>query len=157
MPWLARATLDVIGEAGFGYTFNSLEAAAERRENESELARAFGVIFGTARKFRVMTILQVWFPVLRRFVRTVSLVGCVAVELLNSGTGQRRENATMQQATATMHRIGSELIEQRRAVVAAETSVVPVSEKSSAIEGDKTRYDRDLLSVLSKFPSTTLV
>ena len=68
LPWLARATLDVIGEAGFGYAFRSLEAAAERRESESELARAFGVIFGTARKFRVMTILQVWFPVLRAFV-----------------------------------------------------------------------------------------
>ena len=40
-------------------------------EGESELARAFGVIFGTARKFRVMTILQVWFPVLRRFVSVV--------------------------------------------------------------------------------------
>ena len=68
LPWLARATLDVIGAAGFGYAFNSLEAAAERRENESELARAFAVIFATARKFRVMTVLQVWFPVLRNFV-----------------------------------------------------------------------------------------
>ena len=67
-PETMRATLDVIGEAGFGYAFNALEAAAERRESESELARAFGVIFGTARKFRVMTILQVWFPVLRAFV-----------------------------------------------------------------------------------------
>ncbi|PIL23484.1 cytochrome P450 [Ganoderma sinense ZZ0214-1] len=67
LPWLARAALDVIGEAGFGYPFHSLEAAAERRDEESELARAFGVIFSTARKFRVMTILQVWFPVLRRF------------------------------------------------------------------------------------------
>ena len=73
LPWLARAALDVIGEAGFGYTFRSLEAAAERREEESELARAFGVIFGTARKFRVITVLQVWFPVLRRFVRISSL------------------------------------------------------------------------------------
>ena len=70
LPWLARATLDVIGEAGFGYHFRALDAAAERRESESEseLARAFGVIFGTARKFRVMTVLQVWFPVLRYFV-----------------------------------------------------------------------------------------
>lgn len=58
----------MIGAAGFGYAFNSLEAAAERRESESELARAFAVIFATARKFRVMTVLQVWFPVLRNFV-----------------------------------------------------------------------------------------
>ncbi|TFK88470.1 cytochrome P450, partial [Polyporus arcularius HHB13444] len=121
LPWLARATLDVIGEAGFGYTFNSLEAAAERRESESELARAFGVIFGTARKFRVMTILQVWFPVLRAF---------------------RSENAAMKEANATMRRIGMDLIEKQRHGVSA------MSEKGAAIEGDKTVLDRDLLSVL---------
>ena len=68
LPWLTRATLDVMGQAGFGYHFNSLETAAERREDESELAHAFGIIFSTARKFRVMTILQVWFPVLKHFV-----------------------------------------------------------------------------------------
>ena len=37
-------------------------------EEENELARAFGIIFSTARQFRVFTILQVWFPFLRRFV-----------------------------------------------------------------------------------------
>ena len=88
LAWFARATLDVIGEAGmrisnalnrvlaysahpgFGYAFDSLSGG-----KESELAQAFGVIFSTARKFRVMTILQVWFPVLRRFVR---LSGCLS-------------------------------------------------------------------------------
>ena len=92
LPWLARAALDVIGEAGFGYTFNSLEAAAERRDSESELAQAFGVIFGTARKFRVMTILQVWFPVLRRFVSFRSCVVCCPLEkqpLLRERGGKR--------------------------------------------------------------------
>ncbi|KAI0366817.1 cytochrome P450 [Pilatotrama ljubarskyi] len=128
LPWLARATLDVIGAAGFGYAFNSLEAAAERRESESELARAFAVIFGTARKFRVMTVLQVWFPVLRNF---------------------RTENAAMRQATATMRKIGMELIEQRREPVLAKTQeMAHESEKRSCIEGDKTVLGRDLLSVL---------
>ncbi|RPD75520.1 cytochrome P450 [Lentinus tigrinus ALCF2SS1-7] len=128
LPWLARATLDVIGEAGFGYAFGALEAAAERRESESELARAFGVIFGTARKFRVMTILQVWFPVLRAF---------------------RSENAAMQEANATMRRIGMELIEQRRAGVSEKVERSgSESEKMGAIDGDKTVLDRDLLSVL---------
>jgi hypothetical protein len=60
--------LDVIGEAGFGYGFNPLDASHSEAQNE--LARAFGVIFGTARKFRVIMILQVWFPILRRFVST---------------------------------------------------------------------------------------
>ena len=53
---------------GFGYHFNSLESAAAGREEESELATAFAIIFDSARKFRVMTILQVWFPILRKFV-----------------------------------------------------------------------------------------
>ncbi|KAI0642657.1 cytochrome P450 [Trametes meyenii] len=127
LPWLARATLDVIGATGFGYAFNSLESAAERRENESELAQAFAVIFATARKFRVMTVLQVWFPVLRNF---------------------RTENAAMRQATATMRKIGTELIEQRRDSILADTEKAACAEKSSFIEGDKTIIGRDLLSVL---------
>ncbi|TFY81336.1 hypothetical protein EWM64_g2676 [Hericium alpestre] len=64
---------------GFGYQFNSLRTARRaavpnadpfQGENtaENELANAFGVIFSTARKFRVFTIFQVWFPILRRFV-----------------------------------------------------------------------------------------
>ncbi|TCD59981.1 hypothetical protein EIP91_010949 [Steccherinum ochraceum] len=94
LAWFARATLDVIGEAGFGYTFDSLSGG-----KESELAHAFGVIFSTARKFRVITILQVWFPVLRKF---------------------QSQPTELREAHATMHRIGLELIEQKRAEVLAE-------------------------------------
>ena len=156
LPWLARATLDVIGEAGFGYAFNALEAAAERRESESELARAFGVIFGTARKFRVMTILQVWFPVLRAFVSVFALSGLdVAVARVGrwlTSSVQRSENAAMQEANATMRRIGMELIEQRRVGVSEKAdSPSSASEKADMIEGDKTVLDRDLLSVLSEY------
>ena len=59
-------------DAGIGYRFDSLTTAASGRAEESELAVAFSVIFASARQFRVMTILQVWFPVLRIFVRSVS-------------------------------------------------------------------------------------
>lgn len=81
LAWLGRATLDVIGEAGsyvlwdayfyssdshasigFGYQFNALSS------QNSELADAFGIIFSTARKFRVLSVLQLWFPLLRRLV-----------------------------------------------------------------------------------------
>lgn len=75
LSYLSRATLDVIGLSGFGYDFDSLplpedldETGKRRDKKENELARAFSVIFSTARKFRAMTILQVWFPFLRRFV-----------------------------------------------------------------------------------------
>ncbi|KAK7048105.1 cytochrome P450 [Favolaschia claudopus] len=122
LMWLGRATLDAIGLAGFGYRFNSLA----QEDEDNELARAFGVIFSTARKFRVMTILQVWFPFLRRF---------------------RRNNAVMTQAHETMRRIGLELIEERsRAVIEEQRRIV--SGNSGEIDGDKTILGRDILSVL---------
>ncbi|KAJ7718118.1 cytochrome P450 [Mycena maculata] len=120
LMWLGRATLDAIGLAGFGYHFNSLT------DDNNELAQAFGVIFSTARKFRVMTILQVWFPFLRRF---------------------RRNNAVMVQAHETMRRIGLGLIEERsRAVIEEHRQVL--AGKSGEIDGDKTIMGRDILSVL---------
>ncbi|KAJ6466379.1 cytochrome P450 [Mycena sanguinolenta] len=120
LKWLGRATLDAIGLAGFGYHFNALT------DDNNELAQAFGVIFSTARKFRVMTILQVWFPFLRRF---------------------RRNSAVMIRAHETMRRIGLELIEERsRAVIDEQREVL--SGKSGEIDGDKTILGRDILSVL---------
>lgn len=69
LHWLNRATLDVIGDAGFGYRFNSLSATAGSSEGETELAHAFSVIFSAARQFRIISVLQAWFPVLRKIVR----------------------------------------------------------------------------------------
>lgn len=61
----------------------------------------------------------------------------------------------MRQAMASMRKIGSELIEQRREPVLAETEkVAHASEKADAIEGDRTLLGRDLLSVLSTCPYT---
>ncbi|PPQ66616.1 hypothetical protein CVT26_009377 [Gymnopilus dilepis] len=116
--WLGKATLDVIGLAGFGYAFNAL------RDDTNELATAFSTIFSTARKFRVMTILQAWFPILRRF---------------------RRNNAAMAQARETMRRIGLELIEEKmRAAGGGLDEPIDGAKRDSRkrIEG------RDLLSIL---------
>ncbi|KAL7277334.1 hypothetical protein ACG7TL_009192 [Trametes sanguinea] len=155
LPWLARATLDVIGEAGFGYEFHSLDGAAEHRENQSELAQAFGVIFSTARKFRVMTILQVWFPVLRHFVSAAYDTAMQDTGVDVSETIQRTENSAMRQAMATMRKIGMELIEQRREpVLAATEQLVADAEKADNIEGDRSGLGRDLLSVLSASSSS---
>ncbi|KDR82630.1 hypothetical protein GALMADRAFT_220617 [Galerina marginata CBS 339.88] len=132
LVWLGRATLDVIGLAGFGYAFNALT------DDSNELARAFGVIFSTARKFRVMTILQVWFPILRRF---------------------RRNNATMIEAQQTMRRIGLELIDEKRVVVAEEREAAlrsanlkkqnePGEYRPSPPQSVKELQGRDILSVL---------
>ncbi len=52
-----------------------------------------------------------------------------------------------------MRKIGTELIEQRREPVLAETEkVANASEKPDAIEGDRTVLGRDLLSVRSTCP-----
>jgi hypothetical protein len=64
LNWLGRATLDVIGLAGFGYTFDSLE------DNQNILATAFAEVFSAARKLRFITVLQAWFPILHYFVST---------------------------------------------------------------------------------------
>ena len=61
----------------------------------------------------------------------------------------------MRQATATMRKIGLELIEQRRETVLSETE--KVAEKTTSIEGDKTVLGRDLLSVLSTFVQYDLI
>ena len=62
LNWLGRATLDVIGLAGFGYAFNSLA------DDQNDLATAFAEVFSAARKFRFITVLQAWFPILRYLV-----------------------------------------------------------------------------------------
>ena len=70
LSYLSRATLDVIGEAGFGYHFNALSSPDYNDEKpENELSAAFAVIFSTARQYRVLNIFQSWFPLLRRYVR----------------------------------------------------------------------------------------
>ena len=83
---------------------------------------------------------------------------------LNSLSLQRRNNATMNQAQATMRRIGLELIDERRDSVLAELngtgadadSKMTKDVGSNVIDGDKTILGRDLLSVLSAFPSPLL-
>ncbi|KAI0292841.1 cytochrome P450 [Multifurca ochricompacta] len=97
LTWLARATLDAIGEAGFGYSFHSLPPPGTdprtTSESGNELARAFATIFTTAHEFRVATVLSIWFPFVRRF---------------------RSSSHLMQEAQATMHRIGTQLISERK-------------------------------------------
>ncbi|THH28022.1 hypothetical protein EUX98_g6156, partial [Antrodiella citrinella] len=116
LAWSARATLDVIGEAGFGYAFNSLSGG-----KESELAHAFGVMFSTARKFRVITILQVWFPILRKL---------------------QHQPIELREAHQTMQRIGMELIEQKRKEIFEEKA------RTVQPQTDTTTDGRDLLNVL---------
>ncbi|KAF5337476.1 hypothetical protein D9758_013586 [Tetrapyrgos nigripes] len=138
LSWLSRATLDVIGLAGFGYAFNSLDSESSSESSKDELANAFSVIFSTARKFRVMTILQVWFPFFRRF---------------------RRNSRTMVQAQATMHRIGMMLVERATAEAEAEKDKpvsndilsVLVRSNSSSTSPSQQMSTKEILSQISTF------
>ncbi|KAI5899133.1 cytochrome P450 [Schizophyllum commune H4-8] len=88
---LSRMTLDVIGKAGFGYDFNTLDNG----EEASELSRAFGTLFGAPVNSRQWLLLQAWIPPLR----------------LIPGPGDKAEKTAME----TMHRIGRDLLAQARA------------------------------------------
>lgn len=128
LPWLNRATLDVIGEAGFGYRFNSLSATAGSSEGETELAHAFSVIFSAARQFRIISVLQAWFPVLRKI---------------------HRNSTAMKEAHASIRAIGLSLIRERQSAVVSTEFATPTGIGSAAsAEPQKAFEGRDLLSVL---------
>lgn len=117
LSWLTRATLDVIGEAGFGYSFHSLPSPGTNPYStnlpENELARAFATAFSTS-QISVLSVLAVWFPFLRRF---------------------RSNTRTLQEARATMQRIGTQLINRK-----------PVSLLD--VPSPDAKRSRDILSVL---------
>jgi cytochrome P450 len=123
LAWLIRATLDAMGLAGFGYSFDAL---TNPDPDADELAAAFATIFSSARKLRLITVFQAWFPVLRRF---------------------RPDRRVMDRARATMDRIGSALIAERTEHVLAQKTATSPSSTSSP---GTTTVGRDLLSVMVK-------
>ncbi|KAG8902485.1 hypothetical protein FRC00_005948 [Tulasnella sp. 408] len=96
--WLNRATLDIIGLAGFGYDFNSV---AEGEKNE--LAQAFARLFTPPSRIPVIDMLAERFPILR-FIPT-------------EGARKTAESKEI------MARVGRELVEEKRAAILAEASV----------------------------------
>ncbi|KAI6027555.1 cytochrome P450, partial [Pisolithus microcarpus] len=119
LPWLSKATLDAIGLAGFGYQFNALSG------KNDELADAYHLIFSTARKLAVRTILETWIPLLRRF---------------------RPHSEVMDRARAHLTRVGVELIEERKLTMAVELNKDGLYQ--SLQEYPRQTRPRDLLSIL---------
>ncbi len=70
LSWLSRATLDIIGLAGFSYSFDALKLG----EESNELGYAFAQIFNSAKKASVFSILQARIPILQWIVRPSSLL-----------------------------------------------------------------------------------
>ncbi|KAK7051784.1 cytochrome P450 [Favolaschia claudopus] len=93
LAWLNKATLDIIGLAGFNYDFNSLAS-----ENQSELAEAFNMIFKSGVQGSPIRILQTQLPAFR-FIKT-SL------------------DRVMDNSQAVMKRIGSQLLQNSKNEIA---------------------------------------
>ena len=62
LAWLGRATLDIIGRAGFGYEFGALAGGT------NELNAAFATLFTPSANHRLLGFLQGMFPPLRLIV-----------------------------------------------------------------------------------------
>ncbi|KAF7777643.1 hypothetical protein Agabi119p4_3715 [Agaricus bisporus var. burnettii] len=107
LSWLSRATLDVIGEAGFGYEFNSL---TEDPGNLNELHEAFKVLFEVGNSASLLQNLRGLIP----FLRLLRL----------------ERDADIETASETMRRIGKQLLSER------ELAFDPHNEKAGARQND---------------------
>ncbi|CAE6464609.1 unnamed protein product [Rhizoctonia solani] len=60
LSWLSRATLDIIGVAGFDYEFSALDG-----NDEDELSKAFSKAFESGQHFNTLAILRAFIPIFR--------------------------------------------------------------------------------------------
>ncbi|KDN36671.1 hypothetical protein RSAG8_10669, partial [Rhizoctonia solani AG-8 WAC10335] len=141
LSWLSRATLDIIGAAGFDHHFNSLEG-----DDEDELSTAFKKIFQNSQSPGVLALLENIFPILRYIP-----------------TQRKRQVAT---SLRTMRRIGTRLITNKKAALEQDDKTGSnsqgrallgtrlITNKKAALEqDDKTGSNsqgRDLLTLLIK-------
>ncbi|CUA72796.1 Cytochrome P450 72A13 [Arabidopsis thaliana] [Rhizoctonia solani] len=92
LPWLNRATLDIIGLAGFGYDFRSL-----KEPDKDELSKAFAELFNLNRHINVRVVVK-------------GLI-CHVLGIRNDDI-QRFEASK-----ATIHRIGTNLVQDKKALL----------------------------------------
>jgi len=118
---LSHMALDIIGETGFGYHFNSLT------DEGSELATVFATVLNHPEKIRVWDILTHWFPAL-------ALVP----------TARRKR---MQLAIDALNRIGGKLVKDKKDAILKEVAGQEVDVEKISIEKQNI-IGKDMLSVL---------
>jgi cytochrome P450 len=133
VSWLSRCTLDIIGLAGFGYTFDALAGNGA----PNELLSAFSTIFGASSPSALVTMLNLVVPGFRHVVRTLHTSvwsGTVLTRVQPTERNRQRKNAL-----SVMMRIGEQLLAERKAAATLE-----------AAQGEKITDSRarDLLSLL---------
>ncbi|KZT59286.1 cytochrome P450 [Calocera cornea HHB12733] len=130
--WLSRATLDIIGLAGFDYDFESLI------HDKNELAVAFRELFRVQMAVRWLNLVRMWFPVLRPFlVRSHMEAHRHLFDFLQPEPDRHVKKISQE----TMRRVGMELIQRKKAEVAKGL----VGEKPSS---NTVVVGRDILSAL---------
>ncbi|KIO26748.1 hypothetical protein M407DRAFT_74044 [Tulasnella calospora MUT 4182] len=109
--WLARATLDIIGLAGFDYAFDTLNQG-----ETDELVRAFMDLFAPMQNPPTLAFVVAMIPLLRLFPN-------------------ERAKVTAR-STAVMTRVGARLLQEKRAAVLASASSADGVEKKSVAGND---------------------
>ncbi|KAI0692278.1 cytochrome P450 [Cytidiella melzeri] len=105
LSWLGKASLDMIGQAGFDYNFNAIYA----KEGECEVNDAFNTVSISMHTPRLRAIFQAFFPFLRIF----------------KTAGERN----LELAQANMRRLGLQLISEKKASVIAASKESNVGKK----------------------------
>jgi len=90
LSWLSRATLDIIGLAGFNYEFNALS------DQQNELNDAFAQVFKAGQRLTIIPFIRGFFPLLRFL--------------------PDRNDAQIHQSRKTMSRIANGLLTESKAV-----------------------------------------
>nr|GAT54231.1 predicted protein [Mycena chlorophos] len=107
LSWMGKATLDIIGLAGFNYSFNSLA-----KEGDSELGKAFETIFSGTEQFRIFGLLQMLIPILRKIRTNIDkttdsareTMMRVASQLLQDSKREMAENGTFEKGSGLRSR-----------------------------------------------------
>ncbi|KNZ77018.1 Bifunctional P-450/NADPH-P450 reductase [Termitomyces sp. J132] len=93
LSWLSRATLDVIGLAGFNYKFNAIAEDLEK----NELSAAFDTMFKGSPRLTMIPMLRTFIPILR-FLKT-------------------DQDVRAADAKKKMSRIGEELLQESKSLI----------------------------------------
>lgn len=102
MRYLAQATLDVIGLAGFNYDFRSLSTS----EGENELAEAYRNMFQATQTIDKMAILQAFVKPLRKIVSPlIRRIRSLGVELIIQPTDRTRRIVASRLITERIGRV----------------------------------------------------
>jgi cytochrome P450 len=148
---LSRMTLDIIGLTGFDYPFDALTRNADEKEaeHENEFSQAFATLSNHSGGYGWWNIIINWFPILYNIASRFTSKTSSVLTYLDQPTAQERR---IQNAVDTLHRIGGQLIMEKKAVVMSElcpSSAQPSKglQSSTVVSKDSVK-GKDLLSLL---------